>query len=270
MAMNNTTFLPEDYLAKRAEMRTNLISLALFAVVMLAVVGAFLFTSRQGRMLKQKQEQINAEYQKAGQQIQELTTLQQQKDEMLSKAAVAGALVERVPRSILLAELINRMPPQLALLEFDMKSEKLKPPAPPQEKDSKGRLVTSAKDKLKTKQDAGETVKKVEVPKYKVAIAMTGVAPSDLEVAKFMQELNSFVLLQNVTLEYSEQKEIEGRVMRQFKIHLALNPEEDVRDISQTIVPRIKNPMTDELQFNPPVTEMKNTASAQPVGEEGR
>ena len=45
--MSNQTFLPEDYLAQKAERRTNLICLALFAVVMMAVVGAFLVTNRQ-------------------------------------------------------------------------------------------------------------------------------------------------------------------------------------------------------------------------------
>ena len=34
---NNSSFLPDDYLDQRADRRTNLISLVLFAVVMLAV-----------------------------------------------------------------------------------------------------------------------------------------------------------------------------------------------------------------------------------------
>ena len=162
-------------------------------------------------------------------QIQELTQLEKQKEEMLHKAELAAALVERVPRSILLAELINRMPERLALLQFDMKSEKMKPPAAPQDKDSKGRLVTKAKAKGKTKEEAEETVNKVESPKHKVTIAMVGVAPTDLEVSRYMTELNNFPLLREVTLEYSEQKDFSGRMMRQFKINLSLDPEADVR-----------------------------------------
>ena len=35
---NSNSFLPEDYLAQKAERRTNVISLVLFAVVMLGVL----------------------------------------------------------------------------------------------------------------------------------------------------------------------------------------------------------------------------------------
>lgn len=257
--MSNASFLPEDYLAQKAEQRTNVISLLLFGVVMVAVIGAFFVTNRQGRMVKAAQEEINGRYQQAGLQIQELTQLETQKEEMLHKAELAAALVERVPRSILLAELINRMPERLALLEFDMKSEKMKPPAPPQEKDDKGRLVSKAKDKAKTKQEAGETTQKVEAPRYRVTIAMVGVAPTDLEVSRFMTELNSYALVRDVTLEYSEQKDIEGRMMRQFRINLSLDPDADVRQVDPLNVPRVKNPMGDDVQFNP-ATLLKGAA----------
>jgi Tfp pilus assembly protein PilN len=249
--MSNASFLPEDYLSQKAEQRTNVISLMLFGVVMVAVIGAFFVTNRQARMVKTAQEEINGRYQQAGMQIQELTQLETQKEEMLHKAELAAALVERVPRSILLAELINRMPERLALLEFEMKSEKIKPPAAPQEKDDKGRLVSKAKDKGKTKQEAGETVQKVEAPRHKVTIAMVGVAPTDLEVSRYMTELNNYALLREVTLEYSEQKDIQGRMMRQFRINLSLNPDADVRRVDPLNVPRVKNPMGDEVQFNP-------------------
>jgi Tfp pilus assembly protein PilN len=145
--MNNDSFLPEDYLVQRAERRTNIISLSLFGIVMVAVIGAFFVTNRQATMVKQHQESINDQYQQAGIQIQELTQLESQREEMLNKAELAAALVERVPRSILMAELINRMPERLALLDFEMKSEKAKAPnSPPAgQTDSSGRLIASTR-----------------------------------------------------------------------------------------------------------------------------
>jgi len=251
--MNTTSFLPEDYLAQKAERRTNLISLTLFGVVMIAVVGAFFVTNRQARLVKQQQQSINDQYQSAGVKIRELTQLEKQKEEMLNKAELAAALVERVPRSILLAELINRMPDRLSLLNFEMKSERFKAPPPPSEKDNKGRLVASVtNDRPKTKQEAGDSVQKVDPPRYKVTITMLGVAPTDLEVSKYMTELNSYKLLKEVTLEYSQQQEVEGRTMRQFKINMTLDEAADVRRINPLIVPRIKNPMTDEIQISVP------------------
>jgi len=267
--MSNASFLPEDYLIQKAERRTNVISLTLFGVVMIAVIGAFFVTNKQDRRVKEQQESINAQYQKAGLQIQELTQLEKQKAEMLNKAELAAALVERVPRSILLAELINRMPDKLSLLEFELKPEKVKPQAKIAEadKDSKGRLATAAKGKPKTKQEADSKVQKIEPPKYRYTISMLGVAPTDLEVTKFMNALDGYSLLQNVTLEYSQQKEVDGREMRQFKINLTLDPEADVRRVDPLIVPRIKNPMTDAIQYQGPA--LNKPAAAQPNMPEG-
>ena len=45
--MPNASFLPEDYLALKAERRTNLISLTLFGLVMNSVVGAFFVNNKQ-------------------------------------------------------------------------------------------------------------------------------------------------------------------------------------------------------------------------------
>src|SRR5262245_30437483 len=124
--MANTSFLPDDYLAERQERRTNLICLTLFAVVMLAVFGAFLVTNRQWSQVAKARDVVNAEYQDAAVRIEKLKELEEQKEQMLGKAELAAALVERVPRSILLADMINRMPPQLSLLEFELKSERIK------------------------------------------------------------------------------------------------------------------------------------------------
>lgn len=269
--MSNSSFLPEDYLIQKAERRTNVISLTLFGVVMIAVIGAFFVTNKQDRQVKQQQESINAQYQQAGLKIQELTQLEKQKAEMLNKAELAAALVERVPRSILLAELINRMPDKLSLLEFELKPEKVKPGGakqPEAPKDANGRLVAAPKGKPKTKQEADAKAPKVEAPKYRYTISMLGVAPTDLEVTKFMNALDSYALLQNVTLEYSQAKEIDGRDMRQFKINLTLDPEADVRRVDPLIVPRVKNPMTDAIQYQGPALN-KSANVIQPNMPEG-
>ena len=115
-----TSFLPEDYLDQKAERRTNLISLSLFGIVMVSVFAAFLVTNRQWSQVKSARASINEQYEQAAAQIETLNELEQQKDQMLSKARLAAALVERVPRSILLAGLVNRMPNRLGLLEFEL------------------------------------------------------------------------------------------------------------------------------------------------------
>ncbi|MHC4220214.1 MAG: hypothetical protein ACYSU7_17350, partial [Planctomycetota bacterium] len=96
--MSTTSFLPEDYLDQKAERRTNMISLSLFGIVMVSVFAAFLVTNRQWSQVKSARASINEQYEQAATQIETLNELEQQKNQMLSKARLAAALVERVPR----------------------------------------------------------------------------------------------------------------------------------------------------------------------------
>jgi Tfp pilus assembly protein PilN len=266
MNRNSGSFLPDDYIAQRAELRTNVISIALFVVVMFSVLLAFLVTHQNRSDVKSQQVLINTRYQKAASEIRELTELEEQKSETLNKAELAAALVERVPRSNLLAELINRMPDRLSLLEFELTSEKLKPVILRTEsKDQRtGRL---APQRGKTREEAAES-SKVQAPRYRVEVALVGVAPTDLEVSRYLAELNSSKLLRDVTLEYSEEKEVEGHTMRQFSITMRLDPEADMRDVDPVIVPRRLNPMGDELQIGPGGSRSSRTISTA-TSEEG-
>lgn len=250
--MPTNSFLPEDYLARRAERRTNMICLALFAIVMAGVFGAFLVTNKQWAQVKAAQAAINSSYQGAGKQIQELTELEKQRDDMLDKAELAAALVERVPRSILLAELINRMPPQLGVLEFDLRSERRQPSQQTVQRTGNQNQRISGAERAQTREQANDAVNKVEPPQYNVTLAMVGVAPTDLEVSRYMAELNAYTLMRDVTLVYSEEKEIEGRRMRQFRISMALETHADVRKVQPLTASRIRNPMVDELTIQPP------------------
>jgi hypothetical protein len=94
-----------------------------------------------------------------------------------------------------------------------------------------------------------------------VEVALVGVAPTDLEVSRYLAELNSSKLLRDVTLEYSEEKEVEGHTMRQFSITMRLDPEADMRDVDPVIVPRRLNPMGDELQIGPGGSRSSRTIS---------
>ena len=264
--MTNASFLPEDYLEERAERRTNLISLVLFGVVMIAVFAAFLVTNREWTQVRAAQEAINSQYQLAARQIDELTELEQQREQMLNKAELAAALVERVPRSILLAELINRMPPRLSLLEFELKSEKVRAPRQLPKNRRVGRQ--RAPKRAPTREQASAEQQKIELPRQVVTISMVGVAPTDVEVSRFMKALTSYSLLRNVTLDYSEEREMDGRMMRQFGIRMKLARNADVRRVESLLKPQdLRNPMTDELQFISP--DWKKTASVPNAANRG-
>ncbi|HEY0435286.1 MAG TPA: hypothetical protein VGC92_01505, partial [Phenylobacterium sp.] len=118
------SFLPEDYLQKKAERRAIAISLFLFLIVGVGIVGAFFKTYRDWTVVKRLQEDVNRDFATEAKKIDQLKALEAQRDELKEKADVTLALVERVPRSILMAELINRMPKQLTLTELSLKSKR--------------------------------------------------------------------------------------------------------------------------------------------------
>ena len=101
-----------------------------------------------------------------------------------------------------------------------------------------------------TKEEASKGQEKVLPPRYDVAITLIGVAPSDLEVSRYITELNLFSLVRDVNLLYSEEQEIDGQTMRKFSIDLKLDPNADVRSLDPS--PRLKtdrDPMGGDVQF---------------------
>ena len=98
-----SSFLPEDYVKSRGERRANLLSLSLFGVMMLAVVAAFFATNKKWMTVRDEKRSINAMYVQEASKIDELKELEAQRDDLIKKAEVTAALVERVPRSLLFA-----------------------------------------------------------------------------------------------------------------------------------------------------------------------
>jgi hypothetical protein len=206
---------------------------------------------------------INNQYEDAAVQIERLTALEQQKDQMLNKARLAAALVERVPRSILLAELVKRMPPRMSLLSFELTSDKVRvqktQPKPGTGKRGPIRAPTKEQAAAAAKKKE-EDENKVEVPAYTVNLRIVGMAATDLEVSGYIAELSAYPLLltKSIVMEYSEER-AEGR---QFALKAQLDPKRDVRDV-------VSAPKPAEAEPAVPTASAGKTASAAPRGEGG-
>lgn len=239
---SNSTFLPEEYVNRKRQAVTNVICLALFAVVMFGTFVAFLVTTRRSSDVEQQKLAIDARYTQAAVEIDALRRLQEQKTLMLERAELAASLVERVPRSILLAELINRMPPDVSLIEFTIDSERIRQihrPAAgdlPKAKGGGNRLAPARGATVSEAAAAGAM--KPQAPKYLVDIALVGVARTDRDVAGFLTDLNQYPLLSDVSLDYSEESSIGDVVLREFRIRMKLDPDADVRDVEPLSRPR--------------------------------
>jgi Tfp pilus assembly protein PilN len=225
------SFLPEDYLAVKAARRTNLLGVALFIIVTFGVIGAFFVTNRQWNDVRQYQESVNVRYATAAAEIEQLKDLEQQEGELLDKAELTAALIERVPRTTLLAELINRGPEQMTLLEVEVESER-----------TDKRVVSRAKRASDATDSLSRTAKTSSVrqkddqnvilaPEYRTTITIIGVAPKNQDVAAYLRGLQQCSLLRNVEMLQSKETIVNNRLVHEFRIEADLDVEADARSI---------------------------------------
>ena len=258
---NNNSFLPEDYIAQAAERRTNIVSLVLFGVVMTAVFGAFLVTNQQWTQVRREQIRIHSETEQAAGDIRKMQDLDKKREQMVEKADLAMTLIEPVPRSVLLALLVNAMPERLSLLDFDLKSQEIKVSRKAGDKDAAdgkkpAPTAPKAATRGKTKSEADAASKeakdepKVEPVRYLIAISMTGVAPNDLDVSRYMNALSAIAVFKGVHLDTTEEKEVDGMVVRQFRISMRIEPDADLRSL-RNMVPLNNDPMSQTMRFSP-------------------
>jgi Tfp pilus assembly protein PilN len=241
------SFLPEDYLQKKAERRAIGISLFLFLVVGIGIVGAFFVTYRQWSTVKATQEQVNRDFAAEAKKIDQLKVLESQRDELKEKADVTLALVERVPRSILMAELINRMPKQLTLTEFSLKSKRVVE-APKVEKKTTVLAGPQTLAQIKKNQSAAaptpsgaSAAPKPTPPRFDFRLELVGLSSTDDDVADYYQQLVACPLLDRVDMIYSSDTVIEEVPMRKFRIEASIKNLADARSIEPLHVPRLNS-----------------------------
>jgi Tfp pilus assembly protein PilN len=239
------SFLPEDYLRRKAERRSILMSLGIFLIVVFCVVAAFFVTNRQWSSVKAQQVEINAQYAAETKKIEQLKALETQRAEMTGKAEVTTALIEKVPRSILLAELINRMPKRLTLSEFNIKSKRIVETQTPGQASADGkkpapRSLAGPQNKSTIKK-AEEEKPKVMPTKFEFRIEMLGLAADDTEVADYYAALGQCPLLDKVELLYSGETTVDDVSMRKFRIDAVIRTEADARTIEPLHVPRLNS-----------------------------
>ena len=220
----NDSFLPVEYTEQRRDRGTHILAMLLFITVMTGVVSAFLWKRTEWRKVEEVRKQVEIRYEQAGIEVGQLMLLQQAQQATIEKAELAAALVEKVPRSILLAELINHMPPGLGLDELKLESTRII--IKPDPKDTKGHKGRSA---VRSAEDKGPPA----APIYDTRLSLTGFAATDVHVSEFLAALNDHVLFQDVNLVSSRENISDNQVSREFRIKMKLRREADSRALRE-------------------------------------
>ena len=210
----NIDFLPEDYLDKKAQRRTNMFCLFLFLLVVAGVGTVFLLTERKQSLLKEKVADINQKMARASEALKQLDVLEKKKAEMMTKASISAMLMEPVPRSLLLALITNDLPARVSLTEYALTSREIF--------DRSNQASSRNKKARRSVKSAPE--KPALPPKRETKIDFTGLAPTDLEVAQLIANLNESKLFSEVNLVFSAEHEYANEIMRRFQIQVILDP----------------------------------------------
>ncbi|MFU8829321.1 MAG: PilN domain-containing protein [Phycisphaerales bacterium] len=233
------SFLPEDYLARKAERRTNVFAVTMFTVVMFGVIGAFFVTNRQWHDVHLHQRTVNVQFAQAAENIKQLEELEKQKAELLERADLTTALVEPINRSVLLSEIINRAPARTTILEIALDSKRMDRAIPRRSVNQEaGESLTQKNAKSRNQKDAKpEPV--ILAPRYESSLTIIGIVPRNTDVARYLAALQRCELLRQVELIQTEKTTIRDREVFRFRIEAGINPNSDASRIEPLLRKRM-------------------------------
>jgi hypothetical protein len=238
--MVDVNFVPEDYAQNNESRRTNFIYLVLFAVLMTALGGSFAAVKIRQRTCIASEEIVNKRLAEMQEAIKQFEELQAKRREMMKTALTTAELIEPVPRSILLASLTNNLPTGVSLSGLKLVQKQIRQSAS---------VATTSKyqaahTQKNTQQQAAASANPEKL--LETYIDIGGVAPSDLQVAAYIERLTNSSLLNNVALVESKEYKVEGNTLRQFKLTAMLRQDvhltkEDVEQIRSKAVNAVWN-----------------------------
>lgn len=213
--MLNINFVPDDYIQNKESCRTNLLYSVLFLIVMGALAAVFVVVKARNERLTAREESIDKQLASRSQALEQIEELEKQSNKLLDKAYTVSGLIEPVPRSVLLAVLTNNLPDGTSLLEVGIK----------QQEEERKTLASALKNKAGKKKQTSN--KKEQIPQESSKIELRGQAVSDLQVARYIQELELSSVLGDVKLVESVEYEAEDKKFRAFR--LKINVKSSVR-----------------------------------------
>jgi Tfp pilus assembly protein PilN len=232
--MSNINFVPDDYVQSNESRRANLMCLVLFSVVMAALGGTFVTIKIRQKACTAEESLVNAKMARMQDSIQKFEELQTKRKEMMKTALTTAELLEPVPRSVLLASLTNTLPTGASLIKLSVIQKDPSGDAGRRGRSSKSSKYQKGKSATGTKLSPEQSLQ--------THMSIEGVAPSDLQVANYIQRLGDSPLLDNVRLVESVEKKIKDASFRHFKltamlareVHLTKEDVDDIRSKAQS------------------------------------
>jgi Tfp pilus assembly protein PilN len=238
--MTTINFVPNDYIQQRRSSRVNLLYLVLLAILLAGIGVTFSIIKMRQSVARNELTRLDSKMQQAREEMARLEQIKQQGKTMVKSMMMTAELLEPVPRSIVLASLTNLLPPGVSLLDVGLKEKELKLSAPAAAGPAKTAAKAGAKPTQFQASAAGGKSAKAAAAEVKTVLQndliIEGIAHSDIEVACYIANLSSSILLDNVQLIESKEKKIDDIVYRQFRLQTSLKSnltltKDDINDI---------------------------------------
>jgi Tfp pilus assembly protein PilN len=218
---NQLSFLPDDYLETKRQRRTNVVCAALFLAIMAGIGTAFSQIEKALRKVEKQHQEVGLQYADAAKNIEQVKQMQEKQRKMGQQAELTASLLEKIPRSFLLAEITNAMPAGVSLMDVRLESK------------LRAANVNTGKTQFEIKKEAQSgKAKSAPAPQakvYDVTLKVFGLADNDVQVAQFMAKLNTSHLLQDVNLVISDEFQVNELKMRKFEVEMAVNPNAEIQ-----------------------------------------
>jgi len=224
--MSTINLLPEDYIERRLRRRANTLCLVLFAVVMIGVVAAGMVSAQSARRTEEVDRRVRKEYEDAARLIQQMQQLDSERLTLNSKALATAPLIERIPRSTLLAIVTKSLPQYASLTDFSLETQRQQPAS-----QWDGRDAAEGKKGSKFAQVSAERMAKSQ--SLVVTLKITGLANTDVEVARFFANMARNPLMKSVDLVYTQEKKLQKdqSPIREFQVRAELRQDTDAIEI---------------------------------------
>lgn len=228
------SFLPTEYVKGRSQLRANIMALLLFVLVLGGVVGAFVVNHQRWRRVHDEQKQVEVAFEEQAAKIEQLKELEAQRMELVERAEVVTALKDRIPRSVLMGEIVRAIPDGLTLTEVKMEGERIKPPPPANDPKAKGKTRSLNNKSVGAGKGDADAKPKVLPPRFKFTLEIEGIAMENDQVADFLSSIKASPLLTRVELPLIDETIIEKQAYRKFKITMTLREKADARLVDGT------------------------------------
>ena len=207
--MSRHNFLPESFLHAQTRRRIIVRSGLVLVLIVLSTSAYYITCMRQLAVLERRLGELKMHDEGAGQRNSELTKLQTQQKELLALVKVCQTLTPPLDTTLILAAMDKLMPSSMGLTNFSMTSSPIQPTPVP----AKG-------DRSKSRRRASAAAEQPGLPPVK--LELTGVAPSDVVVARFVNDLSEHILFDRVKLIFSRSMDDSDLGAREFSIEVEI------------------------------------------------